>query len=311
MKNVHLIATDKPSRLGYLTKKGKEVYKDLRVFDKLMPNILDSENQHIYITSDEKPKEGNWVDDGTNNPYKWTKNDVEDCLYNPGVANYKGCKKTILTTDQDLINDGVQAIDDEFLEWFVKNPSCEEVEIETFEVEDYVGFAGHTGYPTFHNEYKIIIPKEEPKPIWKQIIEDCGGEEEFMKSAGLLPKQETLEEAAARYTCGWGENDDEKAFMVGAKWQQERSQQIVPFDAYNIEVFAIKPDEQGKLFAYIGYNITNGNFHFNVVPFTEPKQEKEKYSEEDMTDYALYILHNNVITPKEYVEQFKNKGYEQ
>jgi hypothetical protein len=41
-------------------------------------------------------------------------------------SNYK---KIILTTDQDLIKDGVQAIDDEFLEWFVKNPSCEEVEI--------------------------------------------------------------------------------------------------------------------------------------------------------------------------------------
>ena len=34
--------------------------------------------------------------------------------------------------------------------------------------------------------------------------------------------QETLEEAAARYTCGWGEDDDEKAFIAGAKWQQER-----------------------------------------------------------------------------------------
>jgi hypothetical protein len=34
-------------------------------------------------------------------------------------------------------------------------------------------------------------------------------------------KQETLEEAATRYTCGWGENDDEKAFIAGAKWQLE------------------------------------------------------------------------------------------
>lgn len=36
-------------------------------------------------------------------------------------------------------------------------------------------------------------------------------------------------------------------------------------------------------------------------------QEKRMYSEEDMTDYALYILHNNVITPKEWFEQFKKK----
>jgi hypothetical protein len=30
-------------------------------------------------------------------------------------------QKIILTTDLDLIKDGVQSIDNEFLEWFVKN----------------------------------------------------------------------------------------------------------------------------------------------------------------------------------------------
>lgn len=34
-----------------------------------------------------------------------------------------------VTTDQSL--DGVQAIDDEFLEWFIKNPSSDMVEIES------------------------------------------------------------------------------------------------------------------------------------------------------------------------------------
>jgi hypothetical protein len=59
-------------------------------------------------------------------------------------------KKIILTTDQDLIVDGIQAIDDEFLEWFIKNNSCEEVEIED--------------YGTLYNfRYLILIPQEEPK----------------------------------------------------------------------------------------------------------------------------------------------------
>jgi hypothetical protein len=53
--------------------------------------------------------------------------------------------------------------------------------------------------------------------------------------------------------------------------KQEIKQQIIPYDAYDIEVFAIQPDEQGNLFAYIGYKILNGDFYFNVVPFTEPK----------------------------------------
>jgi flavorubredoxin len=49
------------------------------------------------------------------------------------VWSKKYCK-IILTTDGDLIKDGVQSIDDEFLEWFVENPSCEEVEVITKEM---------------------------------------------------------------------------------------------------------------------------------------------------------------------------------
>jgi hypothetical protein len=53
-----------------------------------------------------------------------------------------------------LIKDGVQSIDDEFLEWFVKNPSCEFVEVDK-----------NWNYPLDKSwEYKLrIIPKEEPK----------------------------------------------------------------------------------------------------------------------------------------------------
>jgi hypothetical protein len=31
------------------------------------------------------------------------------------------------------------------------------------------------------------------------------------------------------------------------------------------------------------------------------------YTDSDMINYALYILHNDVITPQEWVEKFKNK----
>lgn len=155
MKNIHLIKTDKPSRLGYLTKKGKEVFKDLRLFDRLMPNILDSENQNIYITNDEEIKEGDWciehddIDKKWLNPYKPT-NKSWDMVSKANYCRLRGTvKKIIVTTDQDLIKDGVQAINDEFLEWFVKNPNCEYVEVEKhWEIDNW---------------YRIIIPKEEPK----------------------------------------------------------------------------------------------------------------------------------------------------
>ena len=190
-------------------------------------------NENIYITSDEEIKEGDWTFDGEN-PYKWTEDDVKDCLYNPGSENYKGCKKIILTTDQYLIKDGVQAIDDEFLEWFVKNPSCEEVEVGY----RYSFYAGQ-----YLTHYKIIIPIDEPKQIkcycGHTTMCDCSPidepkqeeidfyAKELMLEKERAYKQETLEEAAERYTkeeIGLGFYPDiEIAFEKGAKWQQERS----------------------------------------------------------------------------------------
>jgi hypothetical protein len=224
MKNIHIIPTDKPSRLGYLTKKGKQVFNDLRLFDRVMPNILDSENQHLYITNDEEIIEGDLIIYKNGDEYFFAE-------YRLGYYDrYELCKKIILTTDQDLIKDHVQAIDDEFLEWFVKNPSCEVVKIETFEVEDYIGFAGHTSYPTFHNKYKIFIPKEEPKQE-THICKYCKAEtsqpddECYAKS-----KQETLEEAAennwdkinSQYKNGLNPYAHKIGFIEGSEWMQER-----------------------------------------------------------------------------------------
>lgn len=39
----------------------------------------------------------------------------------------------------------------------------------------------------------------------------------------------------------------------------------------------------------------------------QQEQDNNKYSEEDMTEYAIYIVFNNLITPKQWLEQFKNK----
>ena len=137
MKNIHLLPTDKPSRLGV----SKHIVNiqgiDKRAFNneiiltklKIISNKdlrdVDYIPQNIYITSDEEIKEGDWliVDDEDVMQMKSSyDNDMsgEDIWVGDslnGYATYKGdCKKIILTTDQDLINDSVQAIDDEFLE---------------------------------------------------------------------------------------------------------------------------------------------------------------------------------------------------
>jgi hypothetical protein len=61
----------------------------------------------------------------------------------------------------------------------------------------------------------------------------------------------------------------------------KEEQQLIPIDAHSFEVFAIKDCEEsptGKQ-AFIGFKISNGDFHFIGVPYTEPKQQdNEKVS---------------------------------
>jgi hypothetical protein len=165
MKNMHVLPTEKPSRL-LKNNKSKELFLVSKIF--VQKNDINT-NQHIYITSDEQPKHNDYyTTDGKEIYYCNTLNPTRNNHY----------KKIILTTDQDLIKDGVQAIDDEFLEWFVKNPSCEEVEVEKW--TDYK-LENYKDVPFF--KYKIIIPK-----TTQQIIDEdfAGG----LNMGQILPKQE-------------------------------------------------------------------------------------------------------------------------
>jgi len=167
MKNIFLLPTYQPSRLA-IQLDCKPKY-NLQL-SKIENNWTDNwEKQHIYITSDEEIKEGDW------------------CLGMDGIFQYKGKvnlpdvelpKKVILTTDPTLIADGVQSIDDEFLKWFIENPTCEFVEV----TNDYLLWK-KSDKEKLSDCVKIIIPQEEPK-------------------------QETLKEAAERFI----ENDMRYSF---------------------------------------------------------------------------------------------------
>jgi hypothetical protein len=211
MKNIHLIPTEKPSRLHYSKVKYSEgiSYKlNLNQEPSKCNDGLLSGQRNIYITSDEvikdvRPHKGKW---------QLEKGEILNKFPNY-LTDLSECKLVILTTDQDLIEEGVQAIDDEFLEWFVKNPSCERVEVEKQMLCDYCGgeHCDNLACRGWEDKpyYEIIIPQEEPK-------------------------QETLEEAAEKYLQEWRlvnnihlsnvihaercKND----FIAGAKWQAER-----------------------------------------------------------------------------------------
>ena len=170
--NIHVLPTDKPSRLYYSChdSRAKPLSKKYHLLREPKKNEHYRPTQNIYITSDEEIKEGDWfIWKDTEEPYIFkciglTDTDslqVENSLTrkigtfhrNPKDSDYGDwyrcySKKIVLTTDQDLIKEGVQAIDDEFLEWFVNNPSCEFVEVE-----------GHIYKGQDETEYKIITPK--------------------------------------------------------------------------------------------------------------------------------------------------------
>jgi hypothetical protein len=169
MKNIHILPTDKPS--SYVT------------------NYMEQNMQwqNIYITSDDEIKEEDWAchKNITNDKYQ-----VIICTVSNKESIQEHWNKIILTTDQDLIKDGVQAIDDEVLHWFVKNPSCESVDLDTFSMGNKV-------------LYNVGFPKEEPK-------------------------QETLEEAAENMWLDPIKNLTSKmSFIAGAKWQAEKDKQII------------------------------------------------------------------------------------
>jgi hypothetical protein len=182
MKNIHLIQTDKPSRLFIDVDDNK-----LKICVPLGGEHM--MNQNIYITNDEEIKDGEYgiclnliTKMSKSHQLALFRMNSEQRQAMEDLGGQKKAKvlKIILTTDQDLIVDGVQSIDDDFLEWFVKNPSCEEVEVvsnyrvKSGTIEEHKqGVAGYEYY-----EYKIIIPQEESK---QEPIEN----DEFCYYSGL------------------------------------------------------------------------------------------------------------------------------
>jgi hypothetical protein len=164
MKNIHVLPTQEPSKLHYYN-----TYLNTDFYGLSKEPLNWRQARHIYITSDKE------INDKTGpcwciNTLKRNNNLV---YYYQGAMpgkprndyHFVGFKKVILTTDKTLIdNCDVESIDVDFLEWFVKNPTCEFVKIKnkTLKIPERFG-----------NDYrlisylKIIIPKEEKANVLK------------------------------------------------------------------------------------------------------------------------------------------------
>jgi hypothetical protein len=116
----------------------------------------------MYITTDSKFVRDEYITDG-----------IEVIKATPKLVNAQGLvdrrdwKKILMTTDMELIKDGVHPIGEEFLKWFVENPTCTKVEV-------VYGLFNPMGRQVDPNDlgqnhskcvwkYKIITTKEEQK----------------------------------------------------------------------------------------------------------------------------------------------------
>jgi hypothetical protein len=115
-------------------------------------------NRLIYITSDEEIRISDWC---INLAHKQVVKPTDAEWAN---SNHDNLKKIILTTDPDLIEGGVQSIDDDFIKWFIKNSSCEFVEVIYGLINpmgrqvDSMDLGQNHSYCVW--KYKIIIPQE-------------------------------------------------------------------------------------------------------------------------------------------------------
>jgi hypothetical protein len=216
MKNIHLIPTEKASEFYSINGKHK-LANSTMAMDWYISSV-GYKPHNIYITSDEDFNENDYV----------IKKDGRLVQVSYLLSkDLDGAFKVVIASDPDLIADGVQAIDDEFLEWFVKNPSCEFVEVNKLCYGALSGFADAG--------YKIIIPQEEPKQeiiateedakIFVDTIENPPDPNENLKRAFEKAMTSSTKNKAAEKWCSEEGfyPDPKQGFIAGANWQQEQS----------------------------------------------------------------------------------------
>jgi hypothetical protein len=301
MKNIHVLATHKPSRLAYYgTSKSLSLYEGTVNF-----KAFEINPQYIYITNDEELKEGDYY-------LSFSKSIIKNTIKYGEIGKSKTdmdfsldyVKKIILTTDVDLIKDGVQAIDDEFLEWFVKNPSCEEIKVfkdERLEEEQDFHF------------YELIIPKEEPKH--PKVLSENGNELFFDEQGNLIkeePKQETTLEEAKKQQFKYDNLQDAKEISSRIKVIETLEEAAI---IYAHKSFVWPLNKQGEKQSIPPGQIVPSGYakhqKIAIKHFTAGYKlaQERSYSEEEAIDLLkAYKLHSGANEDAfTFFEQFKKK----
>lgn len=218
------------------------------------------------------------------------------------------CEKIILTTDEQLISDGVQSIDKPFLIWLINNPNCDEVQVyyDLIEFE----FEKHST----RKKYIIIIPKEKHK----RKIDTCYN---FNKEIGCVQldcrceKEESKFEKSIENTINFM-NIANAMFSKKEEPKQYTSEEE-PKQGIDIQEFEKKANE---IIANVGKKETLEEAVDKYTPLRiEQKafiagaeyQAKRMYSEKEVLEIIRqYALEEHLITsskPDIWFEQFKKK----
>ena len=269
MKNIHILPTTQPSRLAFDMDENFYLLCEEPVFFKHQELV---ENRNIYITSDEEIKGKEWFLDLRDNFL--FQNQVDESM---SKVLFPNCKKIILTTDPTLIADGVQSIDDNFLKWFVKNSSCDFVNLDSIckcvacdsSIKSSCDYAYKCKPQIF---YKIIIPQEEPKQE-KKPHSFC----------------ETPEEKCVMNYCDENGCQNRKRHLVEPH-EQDTLEELKSFSDFSDKFFGTNEKE-------------------------ESKQTEIMYSEQEVLDLLykrdLYLFNRDetkeLELPDDWFEQFKKK----
>jgi len=304
MENIHIIPTDKPSRLYKINSIG-----ELDWSEGYLRQVDGATNQNLYITNSEEIKEGDWfIRDGK--PIRKSGHIKHYAISEP---------KIILTTDPQLIADGVQAIDDDFSEWFVKNPSCEEVETKLVEqrshlsLNDWVDEDENGKFPIsiagafcYRKIYKIIIPQEEPKQetleehylsIPKPLVDasrmKVDNHPDLIKQESLVEKMKPIQEQWQK-DMEDSLNSKQEIIKESHKWLNDK------FNGKGIEV---------RIIDWSKNEVNNYSPARLIEEYAKWMQERS-YSEEEVLELLQDFandLSDNVINIKFWFEQIKKK----
>jgi hypothetical protein len=290
MKNIYILMTDKPTWFHKSILTGV-----LRKSSSCIDDMRQAYGVNIHITSDEKFVKDEYITDGME-VIRATPKLVDA----QGLVNRRDWKKIILSTDEVLIKDGVQKIGEGFLNWFVKNPSCERIEFTPY-LKDIIDPATNIKYPSvqfghfdetkmiFRYHYELIVPNEESKQETLEETIDKASLLEFPIKEWYRSDDYNREEITAA----------RDGFKRGAKWMKEQ---------YTIE-------EQ-----HIGHSINDSDKEyikgFNEGSKWQQEQDKNKFSEKEVLDLIQFLSMNvefsdyssvSIDTGKYFLRKFKNK----